>query len=69
MSDIDEEEEHKTHIRESFQLLTQGVEMIHYQAARRGVQKSSKSKKILWLVSIYHHLSSPREKLSFYGGP
>jgi hypothetical protein len=50
MSDIDEEEEHDAKIRESFQLLTQGVEMVHYQVARPGVPKSCKSKKIVWLV-------------------
>lgn len=53
MSDIDEEEERDAKIRESFQLLTQGVEMVHFQVARRGVSKSCKSKKIVWLVVEY----------------
>jgi hypothetical protein len=43
-------------VREAFQILTQGVEMVHYDAsARRG---ASKLKKIVWLVpandSLYH---------------
>lgn len=43
-------------MREAFQILTQGVEMVHYDAsARRG---ASKLKKIVWLVpandSLYH---------------
>ncbi|CAE7489396.1 unnamed protein product [Symbiodinium microadriaticum] len=65
---VDEEEEYDVKIRESFQLLTQGVEMIQYEVARAGVSKTSRSKKVLWLdpdnLRICIADSRPRQRLS-----
>jgi hypothetical protein len=36
-------------VREAFQILTQGVEMVHYDLSAKGGAK--KSKKIVWMVS------------------
>jgi hypothetical protein len=49
---LDPSQENELKIRESFQLLTQGVEMVHYEVARTGMKSCSKIKKILWLVEF-----------------
>jgi prophage antirepressor-like protein len=36
-------------VREAFQILTQGVEMVHYDMSAKGGAR--KSKKIVWMVS------------------
>lgn len=48
---FEEDEENELKIRESFQLLTQGVEMVHYEIERNGMKRCQKLKKVLWLVS------------------
>jgi len=42
------EEEKNQKIREAFQILTQGVEMVHYEAVRKKGEKT-KIKKIMWM--------------------
>lgn len=53
---FEEDEENELKIRESFQLLTQGVEMVHYEIENKTIKKYSKLKKILWLVSLFVYL-------------